>query len=135
MAVVFEEEAGQLILRSSGGYIRLSGSEQLEVKDFLQNNWPDQYEEESQPTKEPENAKLFPHYFKELPEGITHIDVYLLLDLWNVTSQGIGHAIKKLLAPGIRHSKSYLQDLTEARNTLNRVIEIETLKRKGAEDE
>lgn len=72
--------------------------------------------------------KTYPHYYKQLPSDTTHIDIYMILDLFNVGNQGIGHTIKKLLCPGQRHAKSWLQDVTEARDTLNRVIELEKLK-------
>lgn len=62
----------------------------------------------------------YPHYFKRIPEGLTHIDVYGVLRLFNVQSQEIGHAIKKLLVPGVRGSKSSTQDIQEAIDTLER---------------
>lgn len=44
----------------------------------------------------------------------TTIDVYRLLDAFGVQSHELGHAIKKLLMPGLRHDKSAEQDLLEA---------------------
>lgn len=62
----------------------------------------------------------YPHYFKVIPEGMTHLDVYGVLRLFDVKSQEIGHAIKKLLVPGVRGSKSSTQDIQEAIDTLER---------------
>lgn len=62
----------------------------------------------------------YPHYFKVVPEGVTHIDVYGVLRLFDVKSQEIGHAIKKLLVPGVRGTKSKAQDIQEAIDTLER---------------
>lgn len=42
------------------------------------------------------------------------VDVYRVLDAFEVDSHAIAHAIKKLLAPGKRHAKTREQDLKEA---------------------
>lgn len=44
----------------------------------------------------------------------TAVDVYRVLDAFKTESAAIDHAIKKLLAPGLRHSKDRKQDLKEA---------------------
>lgn len=49
----------------------------------------------------------------------TTIDVYRLLDAFDVRSHELGHAIKKLLMPGLRHDKSAEQDLLEAIQAIN----------------
>lgn len=67
----------------------------------------------------------YPHYFKVIPEGMTHLDVYGVLRLFDVKSQEIGHAIKKLLVPGVRGSKSSTQDIQEAIDTLERWKQLE----------
>lgn len=74
------------------------------------------------PQATPENAKKYNHYFVRVP--FTHIDVYRLLELFKVTDNAIGHAIKKLLVPGLRGGKPTKQDIIEARDTLNRRIEM-----------
>jgi hypothetical protein len=62
----------------------------------------------------------FPHYFKALPAGCTHVDVYRVLDLFGVTDAPIQHAIKKLLCAGARGAKDQAQDVAEAIATLQR---------------
>lgn len=74
------------------------------------------------PVGKPDNAKKYNHYFKRVPWKF--IDIYRLLELFGVTDQAIGHAIKKLLVPGLRGNKPTKQDVIEARDTLNRRIEM-----------
>lgn len=76
---------------------------------------------ESAPTS-PENAKKYNHYFVRVPWS--YIDIYRLLELFKVTDNAIGHAVKKLLVPGLRGNKPTKQDIIEARDTLNRRIEM-----------
>ena len=62
-------------------------------------------------------------YYKDVSHYDT-IDIYRVLDLFNVTNQPIGHAIKKLLVPGGRGSKDRLQDLMEAQDSIIRAIDM-----------
>lgn len=57
-------------------------------------------------------------------KGVT-LDVYEVLALWNVTNPATQHAIKKLLMPGQRGSKDLIQDLNEARQSIDRAIQLE----------
>ena len=52
------------------------------------------------------------------------LDVYDILKAWNVTCPATQHAIKKLLMPGQRGSKSKLNDLEEAHAAIHRAIEL-----------
>lgn len=70
----------------------------------------------------PENAKKYNHYFVRVPWS--YIDIYRLLELFKVTDNAIGHAVKKLLVPGLRGNKPTKQDIIEARDTLNRRTEM-----------
>lgn len=64
------------------------------------------------------------HYYKDVTK-YRQIDVYRVLKLFNVTDQNIGHAVKKLLAPGCRSGgKSFEQDIIDARDSLNRLLEM-----------
>ena len=53
------------------------------------------------------------------------VDVYDVLNAWEVTCPATQHAIKKLLMPGQRGSKDALQDLKEAEQAIKRAIELE----------
>jgi len=60
------------------------------------------------------------------PSQTIYVDVYSVLDAFNVTNPATQHAIKKLLCPGQRGVKSTMQDLQEASASLDRAIEIES---------
>lgn len=57
--------------------------------------------------------------------GFTTADVCSVLDAFNVTCPARQHAIKKLLCSGIRGKGDTMQDLTEARDAVNRAIVLE----------
>lgn len=64
------------------------------------------------------------HYYKDVTK-YKQLDVYRILKLFNVTDQNIGHAVKKLLVPGCRSGgKSFEQDIIDARDSLNRLLEM-----------
>lgn len=51
------------------------------------------------------------------------VDVYDVLDAFNVTDAAVAHAIKKLLAPGQRGTKTVVQDLQESIASVERAID------------
>lgn len=59
------------------------------------------------------------HYFRDVAH-LNTIDVYRVLELFNVTDQALGHAIKKLLVAGGRGHKNIDKDVGEAIDTLVR---------------
>ena len=64
------------------------------------------------------------HYFRSVAH-LSEIDIYRLLDLFGVTDQALGHAIKKLVAPGGRGAgKDFRKDVQEAIDTLQRRLEM-----------
>lgn len=64
------------------------------------------------------------HYFRNV-EHLKEIDIYRFLELFNVTDQALGHAIKKLVAPGGRGAgKDFRKDVQEAIDTLQRRLEM-----------
>ena len=65
------------------------------------------------------------HYFKDVTHLKT-IDVYRVLDLFNVTNPCIQHAVKKLLCSGQRGVKDTRQDVQEAITSLVRCLEMQT---------
>jgi hypothetical protein len=52
------------------------------------------------------------------------VDVYDVLVAFGVTCPATAHAIKKLLMPGTRGHKDKLQDLNEAKQSIERAIEL-----------
>jgi hypothetical protein len=63
----------------------------------------------------------------DVPQEI-NVDVYAVLDAFGVANPAVQHAIKKLLAPGQRGAKSAIQDLKEARASIDRAIQMEETK-------
>ena len=64
------------------------------------------------------------HYFRSVAH-LSEVDIYRLLDLFGVTDQALGHAIKKLVAPGGRGAgKDFRKDVQEAIDTLQRRLEM-----------
>jgi len=71
-------------------------------------------------SSKPTIAKEHSHYFKDVSKLKT-IDVYRVLDLFNVTDPAIAHATKKLLVAGGRGAgKDINKDIKEAIDTLVR---------------
>lgn len=71
-------------------------------------------------------SALYPKYFKDT-EHLDEVDVYQVHHLFNVQDPSgcIHHASKKLLLSGVRTGgKSKFDDIREARDTLNRWLQI-----------
>lgn len=71
-------------------------------------------------------ADKYPAYYKSV-EHLSEVDVYAIHYLFNIQdpSGAIQHASKKLLLSGVRTGgKSMYQDIKEARDTLNRWLEL-----------
>lgn len=64
------------------------------------------------------------HYKKDV-SNLKIIDVYRTLELFEVKSHAVGHAIKKLLLAGERGAKDYEQDIQEAIDSLNRELQMQ----------
>ena len=59
------------------------------------------------------------HYFKDVSR-LDSVDVYRVLELFEVVDPAIQHAVKKLLCAGGRGAKSQPQDVQEAIDSLIR---------------
>lgn len=74
--------------------------------------------------KQSANQRMYPKYFKSVVND-THIDVYRVHQLFNLNNEMLCHASKKLLLAGERTGeKSLRKDVIEARDTLNRYLEL-----------
>lgn len=74
----------------------------------------------------PSVATLYPKYYKNVSH-LEAVDVYRVHQLFNIQdpSGAIQHASKKLLLSGVRTGgKSQFDDIREARDTLNRWLEM-----------
>lgn len=64
-------------------------------------------------------------YFRDVSH-LSKVDVYRVLELFDVTDHALGHAAKKLLLGGMRTGgKGQVVDVMEARDTLNRWLEMQ----------
>lgn len=59
------------------------------------------------------------HYFKDVSQ-LKAVDVYRVLELFEVVDPAIQHAVKKLLCAGGRGAKTMPQDVQEAIDSLVR---------------
>lgn len=97
-------------------YEGLKNSSQLKATGSIHNF------ETRKSSDEPKHIK-YPHYFKDVSH-LESIDVYRVLDLFNVTDPAIAHAVKKLLVTGKRGAKDQQTDLKEAIDSLQRKLEM-----------
>ena len=67
----------------------------------------------------------YKHYQKNV-EHLKWVDVYRVLDLFNVVNPCLQHAIKKLLCAGQRGAKDERKDIEEAVSSLVRCLEMQT---------
>ena len=71
-------------------------------------------------------SKLYPKYYKDVSD-VEEVDVYHVHKIFNIQdpSGAIQHASKKLLLSGVRTGgKSFYDDIREARDTLNRWLQL-----------
>lgn len=71
------------------------------------------------------NAKPASKYHREIAPGV-YVDVYDVLNAWQVTNPALQHLIKKSLCPGGRGHKTKAEDLDEIIASAKRAKEIES---------
>ena len=84
------------------------------------------FSETGVPSHQPSMSELYPKYYKDFSD-VDEADVYLVHDRFNIQDPSgcLHHASKKLLLSGVRTGgKSKYDDVREARDTLNRWLEI-----------
>ena len=82
---------------------------------------------EKEAAEAPSLSKQYPKYYKDV-RNLNEVDVYAIHQLFNIQdpSGAIQHASKKLLLSGVRTGgKSKKDDIREARDTLNRWLELD----------
>lgn len=65
----------------------------------------------------------YKHYFKDV-SNLDKIDIYRILDLWEVNHPCLQHAAKKILVAGNRGHKDIEKDIKEAIDSLERYKEM-----------
>ena len=66
----------------------------------------------------------YEHYFKDVSH-LKKLDVYRVIDLWEITDPALQHALKKVLAAGKRGAKNQMQDVAEAIDSLVRFQDMQ----------
>jgi hypothetical protein len=87
----------------------------------------EELEEVEEVVEEPKQERKHSHYFKDVSK-FDEIDTYLLARIWGIEDENgaLFHALKKMLDAGKRGGgKGKLKDISEARDSLNRYLEIE----------
>jgi len=69
-----------------------------------------------------DQKKKYSHYYKSCP--YEYLDIYRVLRLFEVADPCVQHAVKKLLCSGKRGPKDAEKDIHEARDSLNRYLEM-----------
>lgn len=68
---------------------------------------------------------MYGKYFRDV-RHLQSIDIYQVLRLFDVSDHALGHAVKKILLAGTRTgNKSFADDIQEARDTLDRWLNME----------
>ena len=62
-------------------------------------------------------------HYRHSYRGI-EIDPYRIADIYGVTDHALFSALKKILAAGQRGNKTLIDDITEARDALNRKLDM-----------
>jgi len=70
------------------------------------------------------DATKHSHYKKNVAH-LSFIDVYRVIELFDVTHPALQHALKKVLCAGGRGQKDWAKDVQEAIDSLNRAIEMQ----------
>lgn len=63
------------------------------------------------------------HYYRSV-EGLTEVDVYRILEIFNVTDHPLAHIAKKALCAGLRGHKDLERDLNDIIDTAERKLEM-----------
>jgi hypothetical protein len=63
------------------------------------------------------------HYYKDVSH-LQKVDIYRILELYNVTNPCVQHAVKKLLCAGGRGAKGTDRDLIEAIDSITRALDM-----------
>lgn len=86
----------------------------------------------SKPIVEHEGKKYLRTIYSPVDGSGIEIDVYAVLEAFNVHCPGRQQAIKKLLCAGLRGKGSQMQDLVGADAALSRAIELQKQREAGS---
>lgn len=64
----------------------------------------------------------------------SHLDVYDIIDMWQVTNPALQHLLKKVLDTGNRGHKSIIEDCRDLIDSAERALELELEKHEIPEE-
>jgi len=74
---------------------------------------------------EPKLGSKYERIIHDMNDGTQGVvDVYSVLEAFNVTCPALQHAIKKLLCTGVRGHKNFVEDVQEASYSLERALQL-----------
>lgn len=74
-------------------------------------------------TEQLELVRKYPHYYKDV-RHLKIVDIYRILELFEVDNPSLAHAAKKLLCAGRRGAKDATKDIREVRDSLTRWLRM-----------
>lgn len=77
----------------------------------------------SQVVYEVKSHEKHKHYKKDVSH-LDFIDIYRVIDLYEVTNPALQHAVKKVLCAGDRGAKGWAKDIQEAIDSLQRALDM-----------
>jgi hypothetical protein len=78
-------------------------------------------------------SKKHNHYFKDV-KHLEYIDVYRIIDLYNITDSCLQHALKKLLVAGGRGHKDISRDIQDVIDSCERWKDMQLENTKKEQD-
>jgi len=70
------------------------------------------------------NAIAKHHHYKKDVKHLDYIDVYRIIDLYELHDPCFQHALKKILVPGARGHKDLINDINDIIDTMQRKLEM-----------
>lgn len=102
---------------------RVLGTVNDAIKQYKTNRTPEQFDDHLRTTSCTGQDRKHSHYYKDVSK-LDVIDVYRIIDLYNITDPCDQHALKKILCPGERGHKDIIQDTQDVIDTMRRKLEM-----------
>ena len=90
---------------------------------YKTNRTQEQFDEHLRTTSCTGQDRKHGHYYKDVSK-LDVMDVYRIIDLWEITDPCDQHALKKILCPGERGHKDIIQDTQDVIDTMQRKLEM-----------
>lgn len=93
------------------------------IRQHKTNRTPEQFDEHLRANSCIGQDRKHSHYYKDVSK-LDVIDVYRIIDLYDITDPCDQHALKKILCPGERGHKDIIQDTQDVIDTMQRKLEM-----------